>query len=97
MNVCVQPALIVQFVSGLQITDYFLWAVQRLYEKADDRYVEYLHASIHYVHDIDDISENRTGTRYTKKRPLTKAALQNRIDIIGNKLLPLVGKLSALV
>lgn len=76
-TILVQPS-IPQFAPGLQVADYFLWAVQRLYEKADDRYVEYLQNSIRYVHDLDDVTEQRTGTRYTQKKPLTKAALQNR-------------------
>lgn len=70
----VRPSL-PQFISVLQITDYFLWAVQRLYEKADDRYVEYLQASIRYVHDIVDGYENPTGTRYTIKKAAYKSGL----------------------
>jgi Protein of unknown function (DUF3800) len=67
-----------QSMAGLQVTDYFLWAIQRLYERAEERYLEYLQTSIRYVHDIDDIREGSTGTRYTQKKPLTLAALPRR-------------------
>ncbi|MFN8445606.1 MAG: DUF3800 domain-containing protein [Caldilineaceae bacterium] len=67
-----------QRTAGLQVTDYFLWALQRFYERSEDRYVEYLQESIRYVHDIDDTREEVTGRRYTRKKPLKLAALPNR-------------------
>ena len=67
-----------QYAADLQVTDYFLWALQRFYERSEDRYTEYLQASIRYVHDIDDTRDEATGRRYTRKKPLTLAALPNR-------------------
>lgn len=56
---------------GLQAVDYFLWALQRLYEKEEDRYWEYLASKVSLVHDVDDTRENEYGGYYTKKNPLT--------------------------
>jgi len=65
--------------TGLQIADYFLWALQRLYEREEDRYVSYLWSSIHLVHDIDDTRHARYGVYYTQKKPLTAAVLKGRL------------------
>lgn len=55
---------------GLQAIDYFLWALQRLYERGEDRYWEYVAAQVSLVHDVDDTRENDYGACYTKKNPL---------------------------
>lgn len=60
---------------GLQVVDYFLWALQRLYERREERYVEYLWDSFRVVHDLDDTRQARYGVYYTQKKPLTVAAL----------------------
>ena len=39
---------------GLQAVDYFLWALQRLYERREDRYVEMLWPAYRLVNDLDD-------------------------------------------
>lgn len=62
----------------LQATDYFLWALQRLYEQGEDRYLTYLWQSFRLVQDIDDRRSARYGVYYTQKKPLTKAALEGR-------------------
>ena len=62
---------------GLQAADYFLWALQRLYERREDRYVQFLWESFSLVHDLDDMRRASYGEYYTKKRPLTRAALQD--------------------
>jgi hypothetical protein len=61
---------------GVQAADYFLWALQRLYERHEDRYVAYLWDSFSLVHDLDDTRRAHYGEYYTRKRPLTRAALQ---------------------
>lgn len=63
---------------GLQVADYFLWALQRLYERSEDRYVAYLWPQFHLVQDIDDTRQTRYGVYYTQKKPLTTAALVDR-------------------
>lgn len=56
---------------GLQAVDYFLRALQRLYERGEDRYWEYVAAKVSLVHDVDDTRENPYGAYYTKRNPLT--------------------------
>lgn len=56
---------------GLQAVDYFLWALQRLYERGEDRYWEYVAPKVSLVHDVDDTREKEYGAYYTKKNPLT--------------------------
>jgi hypothetical protein len=62
---------------GLQVADYYLWALQRLYERREDRYLALLWPSFSLVHDLDDTRQARYGVYYTKKKPLTLAALDN--------------------
>lgn len=62
---------------GLQAVDYFLWALQRFYERREDRYLDYVWPSIRLVHDLDDTRQNAYGVYYTQKRPLTLAALED--------------------
>ena len=53
--------------AGLQAVDYFVWALQRLYERGEDRYVKYLWRAFRLVQDIDDRREVGYGVNYTKK------------------------------
>ena len=61
---------------GLQVADYYLWALQRLYERNEERYVALLWSSFSLVHDLDDTREAQYGVYYSKKRPLTLAAIK---------------------
>ena len=63
---------------GLQAADYYLWALQRLFERGEERYVTYLWDSFSLVHDIDDRRTAGYGTYYSKRKPLTAAALEGR-------------------
>jgi hypothetical protein len=63
---------------GLQITDYCLWALQRLFEKEEDRYLAMLREKISLIHDVDDKCQNRYGCYYTKRKPPTLADIKNR-------------------
>jgi hypothetical protein len=65
-----------QEYGGLQAVDYFLWALQRLYERREDRYVELLWSKFRLVHDLDDTRDARYGVYYTQKKPLKSAALE---------------------
>ena len=60
---------------GLQAVDYFLWTLQRFYERKEDRYLDLLWKSFRLVHDLDDTRKNPYGEYYTRKKPLTLAAL----------------------
>ena len=64
--------------AGLQAVDYFVWALQRLYERGEERYLVYLWDSFRLVHDIDDMREDSYGAYYTQKKPLTAAVLRWR-------------------
>ena len=59
----------------LQAVDYFLWALQRLYERREERYLNALWPRFRLVIDIDDPRNPRTGVYYSQKRPLSLAAL----------------------
>lgn len=59
----------------LQAVDYFLWALQRFYERKEERYLRFIWSSFRLVHDIDDTRQDRYGVYYTQKKPLTLAAL----------------------
>jgi hypothetical protein len=61
----------------LQVVDYFLWALQRLYEKHEERYIALLWPSVSVVHDLDDTREAPYGAYYTRKKPLTLAAIRD--------------------
>lgn len=67
--------------SSLQAVDYLLWALQRLYERGEDRYLGVLWEKFRLVMDIDDVRENDYGAYYNQKRPLYSAALNWRSGI----------------
>jgi hypothetical protein len=61
----------------LQAVDYFLWALQRLYERREERYLAAIWDRCKLVMDVDDTREARYGVYYTKRRPLSIAALDD--------------------
>ena len=63
--------------AGLQAVDYFLWALQRTFEKQEDRFLQLLWPQCSLVVDADDTREKGYGTYYTKQKPLTAAALKS--------------------
>jgi len=66
---------------GLQAADYFLWALQRLYERGEDRFIQMLWPRCHLVRDIDDTRETRYGKYYKKETPLNAALLKGHPGI----------------
>lgn len=56
--------------AGLQAVDYFLWALQRYYERDESRYVELVWDKVVEIEDLDRIEGGRKGVVYNKKRPL---------------------------
>jgi hypothetical protein len=64
---------------GLQAVDYMLWALQRLYERGEERYWEYVAARASLVHDVDDTRLNEYGVYYTRKKVLTLECLKGRV------------------
>lgn len=63
---------------GLQATDYFLWALQRYYEKKEGRFLTYIWPSVSLIQDIDDRRRNVYGVYYSQSNPLTLNALKSR-------------------
>ena len=55
---------------GLQIVDYYLWALQRLYERKEDRFFNLLSKDYRVIMDIDDKRNNDYGEWYTDKNKL---------------------------
>ena len=62
---------------ALQAVDYFLWALQRTYEKREDRFLDLLWPQCSLVVDVDDIRRAEYGAYYTKQKPLKAAALKS--------------------
>lgn len=62
--------------AGLQAVDYFLWALQRTYERREERYLHLLWPQFSLVIDIDDTRQKPYGEYYTAKKPLVAAALE---------------------
>ena len=61
-------------VAGLQAVDYFLWALQRFYEREEDRYLNLIWPQTKLVMDVDDTRINRYGVYYTQSNPVTFAS-----------------------
>lgn len=57
--------------AGLQAVDYFLWALQRFYEKGEERYIKYIWDFTSEVYDLDHVSKGGGyGTRFRKEREI---------------------------
>ena len=61
---------------GVQVADYFLWALQRLYERREERFLHFMWSSVALVHDVDDTRRAQDGAYYSQKKPLSLAALE---------------------
>ena len=57
--------------SCLQAVDYYLWALQRFYERREERFLELIWQQVGEVHDLDMVINGRRGSIYTKQKPLT--------------------------
>jgi hypothetical protein len=58
----------------LQAADYFLWALQRHYERQESRYLDSVWSKVGLVHAVDETDVAPYGVYYTKKKPLTKVS-----------------------
>jgi Protein of unknown function (DUF3800) len=61
---------------GLQAADYFLWALQRLYERHEDRYFTPLAKHYRIIMDLDDTRRKAYGEWYNDANPLTLEKLK---------------------
>jgi hypothetical protein len=59
-----------------QIVDYYLWALQRLYERGEDRFLKLVWNQVGLIHDVDDTRKDNYGVYYTKKKQLTLKSLE---------------------
>jgi len=59
---------------GLQAADYYLWALQRFYERGEERFLDLIWPQVGEIHDLDRLDKGRRGVFYTKQKPLTLAA-----------------------
>lgn len=57
--------------AGLQIIDYYLWALQRLLERGEDRFFECLAPGFRLIMDLDDNRSKGYGEWYRDKNPLS--------------------------
>jgi len=62
--------------AGLQAVDYFLWALQRLYNTGEERFILALWEKVSLVVDIDDTRRNSCGEYYTQRNPLGSHAVR---------------------
>ena len=66
----VKPAYPSEF-AGLQVIDYYLWALQRLYERQEDKYFTPLTRKYRMIMDLDDRRHKGYGEWYTDSNPLS--------------------------
>lgn len=63
----------------LQAADYLSWALQRLYERQEDRYWDFIWPKVSLVYDIDDVQRNDYGEYYSQRMPLSLAEVRKRV------------------
>lgn len=65
--------------AGLQVADYCLWALQRVFSKGEDRFLSLIWPKVGLIVDADDTSEKPYGTYHSRKRqPLSAEGIKNR-------------------
>ena len=57
--------------AGLEVTDYLLWALQRLVERREDRYFGAVASHFRLIMDLDDIRRKGYGEWYSDNNPLS--------------------------
>lgn len=65
----------------LQAVDYFLWALQRVYTKGEDRYLRFIWPRVSLIHDADDRRKAAYGVYYNEKKMLTADAIKKEPGI----------------
>ncbi len=61
---------------GLQIIDYYLWALSRFYEQEDDSFLKVLEDKYSLIWDVDDTRDKAYGVYYTKKNKINLAKIK---------------------
>lgn len=57
--------------AGLQVVDYYLWALQRMFETDEDRFFNLLRDDYRLIMDLDDKRQKPYGRWYSRSDPLT--------------------------
>ena len=57
--------------AGLQVVDYYLWAVQRVFERGEERFYRVLEPQYELIIDVDDKRRRRGGEWYTPENKLS--------------------------
>jgi hypothetical protein len=63
---------------GLQAVDYYLWALQRFYERGEERFLDLIWPQVGEIQDLDRLENGRRGVFYTKQKPLNLAAFEKK-------------------
>lgn len=66
--------------AGLQIIDYYLWALQRLFERRENRFFDLLAKDFRLVMDLDDTRKKGYGEWYSDSNPLAVEKIKPCID-----------------
>ncbi len=66
---------------ALQAVDYFLWALQRVYTKGEDRFLSMLWPRISLIVDADDRRKSQAGRYYAREEPLTAESIKKEPGI----------------
>lgn len=74
-SILIKPAYPSQ-VAGLQVIDYYLWAVQRFYEREEEQFFQPLAKKCRLIMDLDDRRNKRYGEWYCDRNPLTLEKLR---------------------
>ena len=78
-HVTLRPAHPHEFI-GLQIIDYYLWALQRMYERHEDRFFQLLAPQYRLIMDIDNKENNPYGEWYSDSNPLILKKIKSSVD-----------------
>lgn len=62
--------------AGLQMIDYYLWALQRLYERGEDRFFQLLRPHYRLIIDLDDKRNKAYGEYYSDRNPLDASKIR---------------------
>ena len=56
--------------------DYYLWALQRFYERREERFLELIWPQVGEIHDLGRVEDRKRGVFFTKRKPLNLAAFE---------------------
>jgi len=64
--------------AGLQAADYFLWALQRLYNHGEERFISSIWSKVSNVIDVDDTRRKAYGEYYRQSIPISLHAIERK-------------------